>query len=61
MTGITRRLRKRLLLAINNPAFDVTEPGRKFYPGQFSKAELVALSDRTDYISNAGISRMWGQ
>jgi len=48
-------------LAINNPAVDVAELGRKFYSGQFSEAELVALTDRTDYINNDAISRMWGQ
>ncbi len=48
-------------LAINNPAVDVAELGRKLYSGQLSRAELVALTDRTGYINDAAVSRMWGQ
>jgi len=48
-------------LAINNPAVDVAELGRKFYSGQLSQAELVALTDRRGYINDAAISHMWGQ
>ena len=48
-------------LAINNPAVDVAELGKKFFSGQLSQDELLALTDRTGYINDADISRMWGQ
>ena len=48
-------------LAINNPAVDVAELGKKFFSGQLSQDELLALTDRTGYINDADISHMWGQ
>jgi len=47
-------------LAVNNPAFDVAELGRKVYAGKLSEAELIALTDRKGYIENVEVSRMWG-
>lgn len=48
-------------LAINNPAVDVTELGRKLFAGQLSEAELLALIDRRSYVTDPAISRMWGR
>jgi protein-tyrosine phosphatase len=47
-------------LAINNPAVDVAELGRKFFSGQLTEAELLQLTDRRGYINDLEISRMWG-
>jgi protein-tyrosine phosphatase len=48
-------------LEINNPKIDVAALGRKFYSGQLSEAELLALTDRTEYINNTALSRTWGR
>ena len=48
-------------LAINNPALDVAELGRKVYSGQLSEADLMKLTSREAYINDESISRMWGQ
>ncbi|SVE38060.1 uncharacterized protein METZ01_LOCUS490914, partial [marine metagenome] len=48
-------------LDINDPAINVAELSRKFYSGLLSETELIALTDRTSYISNRAISSTWGQ
>ena len=48
-------------LAVNDPAVDVADLGRKFYAGQLSQSELVALTDRRSYINDTALSRQWGQ
>ena len=48
-------------LDINDPAINIAELSRKFFSGQLSETELIALTDRTSYISNTAISRTWGQ
>lgn len=48
-------------LAINDPAVDVAELGRKVYAGMLSERELIALTDRRSYVENPEISRVWGQ
>ena len=48
-------------LDINNPEVDVAALGRKFYSGELSETELLALTDRTEYINNTALSRIWGQ
>ena len=48
-------------LDINNPEVDVAALGRKFYSGQLSETELLALTDRTEYINNTALSGIWGQ
>jgi protein-tyrosine phosphatase len=48
-------------VAINDPAVDVAELGRKVYAGLLSEAELLALTDRQGYVNEPAVSRMWGQ
>ncbi|MCP5089723.1 MAG: hypothetical protein GY949_02240, partial [Gammaproteobacteria bacterium] len=48
-------------LAINNPAMDVAELGRKVLSGELSESELLQLTDRRAYIDDVEISRLWGQ
>ena len=47
-------------LAINNPALDVADLGKKVFSGQLSEQELVALTSRESYIYNSEIRREWG-
>lgn len=48
-------------LAINNPAVDVAKLGRKFYSGQLTQDELLALIDRRAYVNNETLSNAWGE
>lgn len=48
-------------LSVNNPAVDVAELGRKVYAGQLSETELLLLTDRTGYVEDPTMSRVWGQ
>lgn len=48
-------------LAINNPAVDVAALGKRFYAGELSSEELVALTERTSYITDDSLRENWGQ
>ncbi len=48
-------------LAINNPAVDVAALGRRFYAGDLSNEELLALTDRSAYINDEALREAWGR
>lgn len=48
-------------LSINDPAVDVAALGRRFYAGDLSNAELLALTDRSAYVNDEALREGWGQ
>lgn len=48
-------------LAINDPAVDVAALGRRFYAGDLSSEELLALTDRSAYVYDNSLREGWGQ
>ncbi len=47
-------------LAINNPAVDIADLGKRFYAGEVSAAELRKFLDRRPYIEDPVLRSRWG-
>jgi protein-tyrosine phosphatase len=47
-------------VAVNNPAVDVAELGRRVYAGDITDDELLVLLDRRAYVTDPALRAAWG-